>query len=51
MKESFKKTVVRSRLKWAGHVAGMGDEKWQRDQMPSGEKRREEDDNAMGCLR
>ena len=27
VKESFKKKLVRSRLKWAGHVERMGDEK------------------------
>ena len=27
MKDSFKKKLLRSRLKWAGHVERMGDDK------------------------
>ena len=34
MKESLKKKLARSRLKWAGHVERTGDENWQREQMP-----------------
>ena len=34
LKETYKKKLARSRLKWTGHVERMRDENWQRDQMP-----------------
>ena len=34
MKESFKKKLVNSKLRCAEHVERMGDENWQREQMP-----------------
>ena len=34
VKEHFKKKLVRSRLKWTGHVERMRDENWQRDETP-----------------
>ena len=34
LKESLKKKLVWSRLKWGGHVERMGDEKLAKEQMP-----------------
>ena len=48
VKDSFKKTLVRSRLKWAGHVERMGDEKLAKRLPESGRKRNEEDREHNG---
>ena len=34
VKEHFKKKLARNRLKWAGDVERMGDEKWQESRCP-----------------
>ena len=41
VKESFKKKLVWSRLKWAGHVERMGDEKLTETRCPESGRRRE----------
>ena len=40
MKESFKKKLVRGRLKWARRVERMGDEKLAESRFPKGEGNR-----------
>ena len=46
--------LARSKLAWAGHVEMMGENKWQRNQMPQngGEKDVRKSDIAMGgCIK
>ena len=52
-KGSVKKKLVRSMLKWPGHVERMGDENWQRDQTSRMWRKRQtwKTEIAMGGLR
>ena len=53
VKVSFKKNLSRSRLKWAGHVERMGDEKGEEIRFPGsgGKEVATKTENAMGKLR
>ena len=53
VKESFKKKLVRSRLKWAGHVDRIEDEKLanRADAQEMVGKEAKKTENAMGGLR
>ena len=53
VEESFSKKLVRSRLKWAGHVERIGDEKLAKrsdTQKVKGKKEAKKTANAMGGL-
>ena len=51
VKERCKKKLARRRLKWAGRVERMGDENWQRDQIPRLWREARMTENAVGGLR